>query len=1077
MRDLTKLGTDQLVQLMTAENIQVPAAIAATTTPATIAQYADSMVSSLKEAFPTDYVAKSFGVSTDATNQAVATFLGTSPDFDFAATNIDAYLTAHPAAVVGQSTDQVAALTDRLKAAQRVFRVVTDGDVMQTLIKNGLDSSHEIASTPNGSFIAQYADALGGEDQAQQIYATAANISGVVSLILRQAQDNAAPETPQMIRRPKDATGKKPPLPTGFPDWQTLFGSTSTCQCTECRAVDGPAAYFVSLLEFLKRLPKNKDGHTPRDVLMSRRPDLGYLKLSCANADTAMPYVDVVNEIMENYVTNSKVVDQVVTSKVTKLAAHDTPTDATTEALDVNPEYTQTPDAVTAYQKLNDSTVVYPYALPFDRDLETVRKYLNFLGVSLYQLGQDFGLPLTKTGPSGPALSTSTRLAAEYLNISEPELVLIANQDFAGNPPTPQSGLWDYFGYQDSDQSDWRGKIAKVSEFLDRTGVTFDQLVDLLQTQYLNPQHLTAPEQAASLNPKNENDLCDITNMTIDHDAEFIAALPPFLRLWRKLGWSISELDYTLRVFDETPETVTGHELKHVPAQFVLIAAQIQQLRRMLTLSVRQTVSLWKDIDTDGRKSPFITLFQNKAVISPPDAGFRLLYQVPYPLPPGLLLNGLPFTWSDGTPQNQAFIGEGQFQFIGAMTDSQRDDLLSLWAKKDESAILAVQTLHSQRWFSGIALAGSPPPLGFGNKGPGQGLPQAPAGALPTRSYAVDLISNHINAILAALLISASDLLAIVQDAGYYNNSADWGPLTVGHLSGIYRYAILAQSLGLSVPDLIALKTLTGIQPVRTTSGKDGARTEPMMQFVTAAQQVTASPFTVAQLAYLYGLDTASPASLSPLQATQDAVMATILVGLQNIAAANAAAPDPTGAILRKKLAVQLSSAAQLEAAMGLISGAAVYSTPLTALAAGLTLPAGPVSFVATATAGGIVNANDVLSLTMTAGPGSPVTVSYTVQSDDTLVAVAAGLAAQINGNSTLAQAGIIATASGFTISLPAPAAMTPPPAWSASSTPANPTETVTLSTALVCAGPDEQTRPGPRCALCRMAIKSSSTR
>jgi len=77
--------------LMTTENIQVPAAIAATTTPATIAQYANSIVSSLKEAFPTDYVAKLFGVSTDATNQAVAAFLGASTDFDFAAANVDGY--------------------------------------------------------------------------------------------------------------------------------------------------------------------------------------------------------------------------------------------------------------------------------------------------------------------------------------------------------------------------------------------------------------------------------------------------------------------------------------------------------------------------------------------------------------------------------------------------------------------------------------------------------------------------------------------------------------------------------------------------------------------------------------------------------------------------------------------------------------------------------------------------------------------------------------------------------------------------------------------------------------------------
>jgi hypothetical protein len=1091
LRDLTKLSTDQLVQLMTAENVQVPAAIAAMTTPATIAQYADSIVGSLKQAFPTDYVAKSFSASTDLANQAVAAFVTKSPDFDFATTHIDQYLASNPSALAGLSTDQVAALTDRLKAAQRVFRVITDGDVMQTLIENDLDSSYKIATTPGGSFLAQYADGLGGEAQAQQIYANATNIMGVTSMVIRTAQENSSGLMSKVIATGGD-TG---PLDQNLPNWQTLFGTTSTCQCTECQAIDGPAAYFVSLLEFLRKLPENGDRNTPLDVLIGndnsghltyrpkgsakpiniekivkipRRPDLAYLKLNCANADTALPYVDLVNEILENYVHNSHIANNVMTSEVTSAAAHNTPLDATTAVLDVTPEYMQTRDAGQAYDKLNAESIVYPYSLPFDRYLETVRTYLNFLGVSLDQLMQTYGAFQGSNGNPLPPLPRATRLAAESLLISLPEYILIAGQDFSGNAPPPQSTLItlpNYFGYTGVVPRDlsWEANIAQVSVFLSRTGLAFGELVKLLETQYLNPQHLD-PQKAVTLTlPKDPSkDLCDVTSMRIQNAGSafpplpLLPPLPAFIRLWRKLGWTISELDYALRAFGEVATVATGStppglnipifpEPTPISPRFILIAAQIQQLTQALNLSVSDVVSLWKDIDTDGRASPFVTLFQNKAVVNPPDPALQLLYKVPLnALPDGKFL---PAHWSDGTTQNQAtykLIPPQQLQFVGRMTDDQRDDLLLNWADKDDAAILAVQLLYSQRWYDGIDVA-----------------PTAVM-QIPGRTELVpDWIGNHVNAILAALRISASDLMAIGQDAGLYDptstvTGSGWvQSLSVSNLSALYRYAILARSLGLSVPDLIALKNLTGLQPFALSSGAAGPQTDPMVKFVAAAQQVTASSFSVAQLAYLYGPIAGQTGSLAPLLSAQDALMATILSGLQNIAAANVFAPDPTGAALRKKLAVLIPSSQQLDATMGLIAGSAIYTTPLSALPAGLNLPANlPVSFVQTATigtiAGATITAGDSVSLIITTGVAgaAPVPISYVVLATDTPETIANFFAAQINANPAVAGASV--TVSGAVISLSAPPGVT----WTRLVAPGSATETVTFGANLVSNGP-----------------------
>ena len=260
--------------------------------------------------------------------------------------------------------------------------------------------------------------------------------------------------------------------------------------------------------------------------------------------------------------------------------------------------------------------------------------------------------------------------------------------------------------------------------------------VDLLGTQYLNPLHLD-PELAASLTIP--TDPCDITAMKIQNaqmpapPLPFLAPLPPFIRLWRKLGWTIAELDYALRAFgqvgvptSEATDQITQHRGNpnfppppqtedgiyvspiFIEPDFIRIAAQIRQLTKTLNLSVSDVVSLWADIDVDGRKSPYITLFQNKAVANPPVPAFRLLYSVPLSAAPGA---AIPRLLPDGASTQVAGSEEHcaaydatthTLSFIGTMTEAQRDTLLT-WANTGagevaEQTELAVQLLYAQRW-------------------------------------------------------------------------------------------------------------------------------------------------------------------------------------------------------------------------------------------------------------------------------------------------------------------------------------------------------------------------------------------
>src|SRR6266699_2881632 len=267
-----------------------------------------------------------------------------------------------------------------------------------------------------------------------------------------------------------------------IPNWQTLFGSTSYCRCEECRSVYGAAAYFVDLLEFLRKSkpngnpnnppspPPDDNGYTPYEILVGsadklitgRRPDVPYIKLNCQNTNTLMPYVDLVNEILETYVAKSGALDS--------SAAHDTPYDATTDELNVNPEYTKDD----AYDKLDGPDVVYPINLPFNRWIETARTYLEYLGSSRYEVMKNFG---TQSAPQ----DRTAILAAEFLKMDEAEYSLITGRTFAIGVPAGVNHTQVLYGYADS--SDLAtvaadlANLAAVPEFLARTQIEYAELV------------------------------------------------------------------------------------------------------------------------------------------------------------------------------------------------------------------------------------------------------------------------------------------------------------------------------------------------------------------------------------------------------------------------------------------------------------------------------------------------------------------------------------------------------------------------------------------------------------------------
>ena len=155
---------------------------------------------------------------------------------------------------------------------------------------------------------------MGGEDNARLTYAKSQQVhNAVLNIATSYLTARTAPALgldPQaLILNPIPAAG----LPAAnasdvlaYPTLEVLFGSMDYCACEHCRSILSPAAYLVDLLLFLDRPGNGREN--PQAVLLGRRPDIQHLRLTCENTNIQIPYIDVVNEILEYFVSHKSLI-------------------------------------------------------------------------------------------------------------------------------------------------------------------------------------------------------------------------------------------------------------------------------------------------------------------------------------------------------------------------------------------------------------------------------------------------------------------------------------------------------------------------------------------------------------------------------------------------------------------------------------------------------------------------------------------------------------------------------------------------------------------------------------------------
>jgi hypothetical protein len=579
MRDFARWDEDDWLKLVKITG--VPDAVPGESRESKEKAYAKALQREVELAFPTDAIKAQIIRKEPKLWKKIKPIFDVRPDFNILTDSLN-LLANH---------DLPKPALEEAKVLQRLARVTSHYESIKALKDSGITSAHQMGSMSEAANSARFSECLGGEGADRAVYRKAYSRSCLASHLRYWFGGESIRINPSVIPSMWDDTlPDAPPAPEDAPvmatNWSDYFGPSDVCECHHDSSVLGPAAYLVDLLQFLDK--ETIDGKGLSMLLApDRRPDIQHITLDINNTETPLPYIDLVNEILEQAVAHQG-----------SLSARQTTWKK--EELAANPEHVLRE----SYTKVL-SRAIYPWNLPFDLDAEETRLYLKHLGTSRHVLMETFYSELKKD----PLLDES--IAAEYLNLTSREWRLISGS--SSYKP------WEFWGLKEkgnkievngvlNNDSEWLDVLSHPSHLIDRAGITFEDLKDLLLTNFVN--------RNGKLNIKYENcKLADakITGLAEDPDAAMRLCF--FVRLWRSLGWEKQELDMALKVFRKTAEKTPLLSLSH-----------LQRLKDQLEMPLIDIITFYVDLDKlpapeSGTSGPHLleSVFLNKKIIRPGD--------------------------------------------------------------------------------------------------------------------------------------------------------------------------------------------------------------------------------------------------------------------------------------------------------------------------------------------------------------------------------------------------------------------------------------------------------------------------
>jgi hypothetical protein len=679
-RELAKYSRQEWIQLFKrpgpdGKTIGVPANIDGDTEEGRMEQYAVILDQRFERTYPTT----SFAAKLNRTEQSpviaktdVVRFIENNTRFHLDRYRIDHYLAANKNALDG--IEDKDAMVTELKAIQRVFKLNPTHLAVDALLSRKLDSAQQIYFKGKGQFVSAMADSGINTIEARKLYYKAENAYALTLNWFGSFNNAVNGVVPFGAPAPAPDAETQAKI-AALPNLQMLFGSLDYCECSHCRSVYSPAAYFVDVMHYLDERGTQgagiNAGKNVKQVLLERRPDLGEIELSCENTNTPLPYIDLVNEILEDAVapptplTLNNVIETDLTpgkikqTVLDELEANSVTVDAEAEVyapdirnqwairdqqhayklfktgaalrllptrqtflsaaeLRANPEYANKD----AYDKLK--LAVFPFNLPFDLWTIQTRIYLNHLGVPQPRLLRLFQQKLADNVTLSPG---DLQIDCAWLGLTE-----IERQIVTGTLPAKQP--WEFWGLADTGNNipnpenpanpaenitgSWINVLSNVNVMLHRAGLTYKELLQLLDMKYVNPDGSMVIFDTADANAAN----CDTSRFTLRNLTEAgLGRMHRFLRLWRLLNCAMWELDLLLPDVSADPNIID----KQITDGALRDISGIKRLRELFGLDWRSIYSLYNDIDytiyydrsKDGApavQTLYQRLFRNKLV-------------------------------------------------------------------------------------------------------------------------------------------------------------------------------------------------------------------------------------------------------------------------------------------------------------------------------------------------------------------------------------------------------------------------------------------------------------------------------
>ncbi|MDT4292018.1 neuraminidase-like domain-containing protein [Methylomonas sp. MO1] len=409
----------------------------------------------------------------------------------------------------------------------------------------------------------------------------------------------------------------------------------------------------------------------PFDALNARRPDIKNIALTCENTNVALPHIDLINEILEQLM----MADQ----SAPEIEAYDVG-EASSQDLLAEPQNILWSAYVGDKGKPGLRDLVYPITLPFDLPIEMVRTFLNQLGIPLWRLRELLVRPSSLSASAAARADGWMDVWFERLGFSPADISALTKSDewyLLFGYTSAADALVATETVDGVTRPSEKG-LRNAKTLARRLGVSYEELVELIRTRFINPEievlislnrlgvdaHLLDRYfgEGTPLSPASRSELeaslsaqgiqvdelrfmrtgdirrstlllqspsvgCDfsLTSLAFDQEPSYVEGelslrflkLNAFVRLYKKLGWDIHELDRALMAVMPSVSSLTVKTWPDAIKTALCYLAHVEEIRESFEDRVtrEEILVFWSDIPTTGISCLYERLFMGRAVL------------------------------------------------------------------------------------------------------------------------------------------------------------------------------------------------------------------------------------------------------------------------------------------------------------------------------------------------------------------------------------------------------------------------------------------------------------------------------